>query len=198
MIVSVPASARGEEPVTGASSIRTPRALSCAAIRRLSRGEIVDMSTHSRSARAASITPPSPSSTEATCSPSTTMLTTMSLLLRDLGRRVDCDDRLVRGGPGGGLAGRVRPDRQRKAGLRDPRGHPRAHDPEAEEADSVAQVTSLRPGIRLRALSGRPRAPDPQYRPGADEKGSSRCAIAARAGRRRLCAWSRGTAAVRR
>ena len=38
MIVSVPACARGEEPVTGASSIRTPRSASAAAIRRLSSG----------------------------------------------------------------------------------------------------------------------------------------------------------------
>ena len=57
MIVSVPSSARGEEPVTGASTIRTlvlgepPRDLA----RPL--GPIVDMSTHSVPGRAAAATP---------------------------------------------------------------------------------------------------------------------------------------------
>src|SRR3984885_10906031 len=79
MIVSDPSSARGDDPVTGASSMPTPRSPSTAPMRRVSAGPIVDMSTHRRPGRAASMTPPSPSSTEATCSPSTTMLTTTSL-----------------------------------------------------------------------------------------------------------------------
>src|ERR1035437_6657271 len=79
MIVSEPSSARGEEPVTGASSISTPRSPSAAPMRRASGGAIVDMSTASSPGRAASITPRSPSSSEATCAPSTTMLMTMSL-----------------------------------------------------------------------------------------------------------------------
>ncbi len=79
MIVSVPASARGEEPVTGASAMRTPRSASRAAMRRVSVGAIVDMSTHSRPSRAPSATPCAPHSTLSTCAPSTTMLTTMSL-----------------------------------------------------------------------------------------------------------------------
>jgi len=36
-----------------------------------------------------------------------------------------------------------------------------------------------------------PRAPDPRCPRGAGGRGNSRCAIAAHAGRRRLCAWSR-------
>ena len=46
MIVSEPSSARGEEPVTGASSMATPCSLSVAPIRRVSVGEMVVQSTH--------------------------------------------------------------------------------------------------------------------------------------------------------
>ena len=47
MIVSVPSSARGLEPVTGASRKSMPRSLSRSPIARLALGAIVDMSTHS-------------------------------------------------------------------------------------------------------------------------------------------------------
>ena len=47
MIVSVPSSAFGEEPVTGASTKPQPRSASAAPIRRASAGAIVDMSTNS-------------------------------------------------------------------------------------------------------------------------------------------------------
>ena len=79
MIVSVPSSARGEEPVTGASISSTPPSASTAPTARASSDPIVDMSTHNSPSAAPLSTPCSPVSTEATCSPSTTMLTTMSL-----------------------------------------------------------------------------------------------------------------------
>src|SRR5258708_1205723 len=79
MIVSVPSAARGEDPVTGASIIAAPRAASAAPIRRVSGGAIVEQSTNSRPRRAASIAPPSPSSTDSTWAPSTTIETTISL-----------------------------------------------------------------------------------------------------------------------
>src|SRR5271155_5711047 len=79
MIVRVPSSARGEEPVTGASSMLTARSPSAAPIRRVSAGEMVEQSTHRSPERAAWMTPRSPSRISETCSPSTTMLTTMSL-----------------------------------------------------------------------------------------------------------------------
>ncbi len=47
MIVSVPSSARGEDPVTGASTIDTPCASSEEAMRLVQLGPIVEQSTHS-------------------------------------------------------------------------------------------------------------------------------------------------------
>jgi hypothetical protein len=79
MIVSVPSSALGLDPVTGASTKLTSRSASCAAIRRLSPGAIVDMSTHRVPGAAPVATAFSPSSTSATCAPSTTIVMTMSL-----------------------------------------------------------------------------------------------------------------------
>ncbi len=80
MIVSVPSSARGEEPVTGASSMRTPRSAQRAAdaprVRRGDRGHV-----HAQQTLVAPTRSPRPrrAARESTCSPSTTMLTTMSL-----------------------------------------------------------------------------------------------------------------------
>ena len=79
MIVSVPSSALGLEPVTGASTKPIPRGDRAAAMRRLSPGAMVDMSTHSVPAAAPSATPCSPSSTSCTWAPSTTMVMTTSL-----------------------------------------------------------------------------------------------------------------------
>ena len=79
MIVSVPSSALGAEPVTGASTNAWPRAITSAPIRRASAGPIVDMSTNSVPGRAPSTAPSSPSSSASTCSPSTTIVITTSL-----------------------------------------------------------------------------------------------------------------------
>ena len=79
MIVSVPASAFGEEPVTGASSRWMPRSMSSAPIARVCAGAIVDMSTHSVPGAAPSATPSGPSSAARTWSPSTTIVMTTSL-----------------------------------------------------------------------------------------------------------------------
>ena len=78
MIVNVPSCAFGDEPVTGASSSRRPCCASSVPIARVCAGAIVDMSTQSVPAAAPCATPSSPSSTERTCSPSTTMLITSS------------------------------------------------------------------------------------------------------------------------
>ncbi len=79
MIVSVPSSAFGEEPVTGASTKAWPRPVSSAPIRRASAGPIVDMSTNSVSGRAPWTAPSSPSRSASTCGPSTTIVITTSL-----------------------------------------------------------------------------------------------------------------------
>src|SRR5919202_1480882 len=79
MIVSVPSSARGEEPVTGASTNPIPRSWRAAPIRRVSAGAIVDMSTQSAPSLAPATTPSSPSRTSSTCAPSTTIVITTSL-----------------------------------------------------------------------------------------------------------------------
>ena len=108
--------------------------------------------------------PCSPSSTEATCSPSTTMLTTMSLRAAT-SAGVASAVRAVLGGPALGLAGRVRPDGQREAGAREVGGHARAHDPQAEEADRRGLAGSARRPQHARILPHR----------------AFRCAAAARA-----------------
>ena len=79
MIVRVPSSAFGDEPVTGASMNSMPRSARRSAMRRAARGPIVDMSTHRQSSCALSAAPCSPSSTDSTWSPSTTIVITMSL-----------------------------------------------------------------------------------------------------------------------
>ena len=86
MIVSVPSSARGEEPVTGASSMLRATLGQRGADRACRAGPIVDMSTHSSPGRAASMAAAGRAAS-ATWSPSTTMLITMSLARGDLGRR---------------------------------------------------------------------------------------------------------------
>ena len=57
MMASVPSSARGTPPDTGASMNRTPLAFSAAATRRDTAGSIVDMSTQSRPAMTPSAMP---------------------------------------------------------------------------------------------------------------------------------------------
>ena len=79
MIVSVPSSAFGEEPVTGASTKWWPCSPSASAIRRALAGPIVDMSMNSVPGAAPAAAPSSPSSIVSTWSPSTTMVITMSL-----------------------------------------------------------------------------------------------------------------------
>src|SRR5450755_75781 len=78
MIVSVPSCARGAEPVTGASSIASPCCSSAAPIDRVGVGPIVEQSMNSVPFRAPLAAPPSPSSTLSTCSPSTTIVITIS------------------------------------------------------------------------------------------------------------------------
>ena len=78
MIVSVPSSARGDDPVTGASTSRIPCAESASPIAVVSVGAIVDMSTQSRPAAAPWTAPSSPSRTSRTCAPSTTIVMSTS------------------------------------------------------------------------------------------------------------------------
>ncbi len=143
MIVSVPSSARGEEPVTGASIMLAPRSASAAAdAPRVGRGDrrAVDAQQTRRA-------PPrsrrrAPSSTEATCSPSTTMLKTMSLAAATSAgvsnARAPCS-----AAQACGLAGSVRPDRELVARAGQVGGHARAHDPEPEEPDPLSPPRSL-------------------------------------------------------
>ena len=80
MIVSVPSSAFGEEPVTGASTKPSPRSVERRADRGACRaGAIVDMSTHSVPSAARVAAPSSPSRTASTWAPSTTIVMTRSL-----------------------------------------------------------------------------------------------------------------------
>ena len=79
MIVSVPSSAFGAEPVTGASTKPWPRSASAPPIRRASTGPIVDMSMNSVPGSAPAAAPSSPSSISSTCAPSTTIVITTSL-----------------------------------------------------------------------------------------------------------------------
>ncbi len=79
MIVSVPSSAFGEDPLTGASTKPSPRSSSAAPMRRVSAGAIVDMSTHSVPSAARVAAPSSPSRTASTWAPSTTIVMTRSL-----------------------------------------------------------------------------------------------------------------------
>ena len=67
MIVSVPVSALGEEPETGASTNAIPRSASAAPMRRTSAGAIVEQSMNSVPGAAPSTAPSSPSSTSSTC-----------------------------------------------------------------------------------------------------------------------------------
>ena len=78
MIVRVPASARGREPVTGASTKLRPRSRSRPPIARAALGAIVDMSMQSAPGARASAAPCSPSSTASTSGASTTMEMTAS------------------------------------------------------------------------------------------------------------------------
>ena len=79
MIVSVPSSAFGAEPVTGASTNRCPRSASAAPMRRASAGPIVDMSMNSVPGATPAAAPSSPSRIASTWGPSTTIVITTSL-----------------------------------------------------------------------------------------------------------------------
>jgi hypothetical protein len=78
MIVSVPSSAFGREPVTGASRKSIPRSASRAAIARLPSAAIVDMSTTRPPSPAPSAAPSSPSRTASTSAVSGTIEIVMS------------------------------------------------------------------------------------------------------------------------
>ncbi len=78
MIVSVPVSAAGEDPVTGASTNARPRSESCPPSSLAVDGAIVDMSTTSAPGGAALAAPSGPSRTDSTCGPSTTIVITAS------------------------------------------------------------------------------------------------------------------------
>ena len=73
MIVSVPSSAFGRDPVTGASRNISPRSPSRSPIDRLALGAIVDMSTASPPSGRPSAAPSSPSSTASTSGTSGTI-----------------------------------------------------------------------------------------------------------------------------
>ena len=160
MIVSVPASARGEEPVTGASIISMPRGRQlCCDSARVASGRSSTCPRTAGPARAPSRAPSSPRSTEATCAPSTTMLTTMSLARQP---RRAC---LLRGAVLGCPLARPCPVCASTrvsaiARLGDVRRHPRAHDPQAQEADRAQSCRILlrrgfRCAVRLSVWSGR-------------------------------------------
>src|SRR4051794_6132782 len=76
MIVSVPSSALGEDPDTGASRKATPRVPSSSPIDRASAGAIVLMSTQSVPGPAPATAPSRPRSSSRTCGPSTTIVIT--------------------------------------------------------------------------------------------------------------------------
>ena len=78
MIVSVPSSAFGAEPVTGASTRPWPCSRSVAPSRRASAGAIVEQSMNSVPSGAPATAPSSPSSIASTCAPSTTIVITAS------------------------------------------------------------------------------------------------------------------------
>ena len=78
MMVSVPSSAFGAEPVTGASTKPWPCSASVAPRRRASAGAIVEQSMNRVPAGAPAAAPSSPSSSASTCGPSTTIVTTAS------------------------------------------------------------------------------------------------------------------------
>ena len=76
MIVSVPSSAFGDEPETGASRKPMPRSASAAPIRSASPGAVVVQSMNSVPGAAPAAAPSSPSSIASTCGPSTTIVIT--------------------------------------------------------------------------------------------------------------------------
>ncbi len=78
MIVSVPSCARGEEPVTGASSRPIPSSASRSPIDTVAARPMVEQSTHRVPGEAALAAPRSPSSTSSTWGASTSMVTTSS------------------------------------------------------------------------------------------------------------------------
>src|SRR5437870_8525690 len=78
MIASVPSSARGTPPETGASRKRAPRAVTAFAIRRETLGSIVDMSTHRRPRATLSRTPPAPRYADSACDDEGSMVITSS------------------------------------------------------------------------------------------------------------------------
>src|SRR5262245_26965472 len=78
MMASVPSTARGTPPDTGASTKRSPRSTAAAATRRETPGSIVDMSTQSVPLRAAARTPPSPEYADSTLGDDGSIVTTTS------------------------------------------------------------------------------------------------------------------------
>ena len=81
MMASVPSSARGTPPDTGASTKRTPRFFAASATRRDAPGSIVDMSMQRRPDGAPSRMPPPPRYAVSTCDDEGSMVMTSSLCL---------------------------------------------------------------------------------------------------------------------
>ena len=77
MIVSVPSSALGREPVTGASRKAMPRSARRSPMSRLAAGETVDMSMARPPSARPSAAPPSPNSTSSTWGASGTIVITV-------------------------------------------------------------------------------------------------------------------------
>ena len=135
MIVSVPSSAFGEEP--GHRRVHERHAALLRAARRSAApraGPIVDMSMHSRPGPCPA--PSSPSSTDSTWSPSTTIVITTSLFDASA-----CGEEATaapwRAAHSSRRRGGAVPDRQLEPGAREVRRHARAHDPEPDEADAI-------------------------------------------------------------
>ena len=174
LIVSVPSSAFGEEPVTGASSMarcrgaRRPRRRSRARLVRRDRGHVD--AQRARVGRPCA-TPCSPSSTSRTWSPSTTMLMTMSLAAPATRRASRPTPAAVLGDPRLGGGARAVEDHQVHTVAGEVGRLARAHDPEADEADPVAWCAHRpdaspalagdcdRAGAGLRCGSCRPQRP---------------------------------------
>ena len=136
MIVSVPSSAFGDDPVTGASTNAWPRSASAAPIRRASAGPIVDMSTNSVPGPAPPTAPSSPSRHRVDLGAVDHHRDHDVAALGDLARRRG-DVPAVLGRPLlGALAGAV-VDRQLEAGAAEAGRLARPHDPQPDEPDGL-------------------------------------------------------------
>src|SRR3954447_24940644 len=161
MMVRVPSSAFGDDPVTGASMKRTPRSARAAPTARASAAPMVDMSTHSRPGGAAPAASPR---TARTCGPSTSMLKATSASLTasagEPATRARCSAAQA------SAVSRVRfqtvsswPARTRLAAWREPM-IPRPS--QATRTRSVCQAEPMGDGRRLRAAADVELGQDPR------------------------------------